>query len=67
MAVPWAVDILVSTTLTPTALAVISFNKTTDREFNAVGGKEKKKKKKLQCIASRWENEAQTEKAGKPP
>lgn len=52
MAAPWAVDILVSTTSTPTALAVISFNKTTDREFNAVGGKEKKKeKRKRNCDA----------------
>lgn len=41
MAAPWALDILVSATSTPTALAVISFNKTTDRKFNAVGGKKK--------------------------
>lgn len=42
MAAPWAGDILVSTTSTLTALAVISFDKMTDRKFNAVGGKEEK-------------------------
>jgi len=43
MAAPRASDILVSATSPPTALAVISFNKTTDGKFNAVGEKKKKK------------------------
>lgn len=43
MAAPRALDILVFATSTPAALAVISFNKTTDGKFNAVGGKKKKK------------------------
>lgn len=42
MAAPWPADTVVSATSTPTALAVISFNKTTDRNFDAVGGKNKK-------------------------
>lgn len=48
MAAPWALDILVSAISTPTALAVTSFNKTTDRKFNTVGGK----KKKINCDAA---------------
>ena len=39
-----------TTTSTLTALAVTSFNKTTDRKFNAVGGK--KKKTKQNCDAA---------------
>lgn len=65
MAAPWAVDILVSTTSTATALAVISFDKMTDKKFNAVGGKEEKSYDAVQV--GEWDNEAQTESTGEPP
>lgn len=65
MAAPWAVDILVSTASTPTTLAVISFDKMTDRKFNAVGGKEEKSYDAAQV--GEQDNEAQRESAGEPP
>lgn len=58
MAAHWAVDILVSTTSTPTALAVISFDRMTDRKFNAVGGEEEKSYDAVQV--GEQDNEAQT-------
>lgn len=65
MAASWAGDILVSTTSTLATLAVISFDKMTDRKFNAVGGKEEKCYDAVQV--GEQDNEAQTESAGEPP
>lgn len=65
MAAPWVVDILVSTTATLTALAVISFDKMTNRKFNPVGGKEEKSYDAVQV--GEQDNEAQTESAGESP
>lgn len=58
MAAHWAVDILVSTTSTQTALAVISFDRMTDRKFNAVGGEEEKSYDAVQV--GEQDNETQT-------
>lgn len=65
MDAPWAVDILVSTTSTPTTLTVISFDKMTDRKFNALGGTEEKSYDAAQV--GEQDNEAQTENVGEPP
>lgn len=65
MAAPWAVDMLVSTTSTLTTLAVISFDKMTDRKFNAVGGKGEKSYDAAQV--GEQDNETQIESAEEPP